>query len=93
MKELKEINSIMFKLVRANMLADFVRKIRGKSASTSSASVGSLGHDNTSRAFDAKFIDKKLLVKNNADLKVLKIISFAGCAAIGLLLEDLQLSE
>lgn len=72
--ELQHINKYRLKMMRANLLTDFVKKICGKSPVPSSPVQNSLGHDSSRLAIEAASIDRKKLLKAEVDPKYVSVL-------------------
>lgn len=72
--ELQQINRYRLKMMRANLLTDFVKKICGKSPVPSSPVQNSLGHDSSRLAIEAASIDRKKLLKAEVDPKYVSVL-------------------
>lgn len=62
------------RLMRANLLVDFVKRMCPKSHASSSSSRSPQGHKSTRLVLDAASIDKKKLLKAEIDLKYMDIL-------------------
>lgn len=71
--ELQKINTSRLKMMRANLLTDFVKKICGKFPVPSPVQ-NSLGHDSSRLAIEAASIDRKKLLKAEVDPKYLSVL-------------------
>lgn len=72
--ELQQINKSRLKMMRANLLTDFVKKICGKFPVPSSPVQNSLGHDSSRLAIEAASIDRKKLLKAEVDPKYVSVL-------------------
>ena len=72
--ELQQMNKYRLKMMRANLLTDFAKKIRGKSPIPSSPVQNSLGHDSSRLAIDEASIDRKKLLEAEVDPKYVDVL-------------------
>lgn len=74
MTELQQINKHRLKMMRANLLTDFVKKMCGKSPMLSSPAQNSLGHDSSRLGMEAASIDRNKLLKADVDPKYVDVL-------------------
>ena len=71
---LQHVNKHRLKMMRANLLSDFVKKICGNYPVPSTPVQNSLGHDSSRLAIDAAPIDRKNLLKGEVGPKYVDVL-------------------